>query len=74
MSVPLCEDCAEPRGSQYFLTLSDSTSHSNGLFVCSDHLVDALDYMLGLTMESVDVQAVREEAGGIEQNPQPKSS
>lgn len=55
----ICEyDEEQHSDTTYFLSLSDSESHSNGVFVCSIHFLAVLDSMLPMTM-SVDVQLVR---------------
>ncbi len=55
-----CESEGEHSATTYFLTLSDSESHSNGVFVCSIHLLAVLNSMLAITDASIDVQLVPE--------------
>ncbi len=52
-----CEGEGEHDDQLYFLTLTDSESHSNGVCVCRAHVLEALDSMLPNTA-SVDVQQV----------------
>ena len=57
-----CETDGEHTDQEYFLALTDSQAASNGIVVCSNHLLSALDLMLQPPTVSVDVQKVTEVA------------